>query len=153
MKRIIAAALILALCILLCSCGQEAQPLSRVFADMKDQVGLSDLVEFHDASGLDRFYGISAEDVAEFAGGINNTGVIQEEIVLIRATDADAAARIAEKLTNRLNSKLNETKNYNPEQYAIIEKCGVETNGNYVSLIISENADKLKPIYHSGIGA
>lgn len=75
-----------------------------------------------------------------------------EEIVLILASDKDAAGRIAEALNNRLTSKLNETKNYNPEQYAIVENATVDTDNNYVSLIISENCGKMKADYKKAIG-
>lgn len=153
MKRIISViALIAMLAVLLCACGEQAQPLSDIFSTIKTEYEISDLVEFDDISTLERFYGIGADDVAEFAGGVNNSGVNQEEIVLIKAKDADAAENISEKLNNRLQSKLNETKDYNPEQYAIIEKCTVDTDGLYVSMIISENAEGIKKLYTQGIG-
>ena len=72
--------------------------------------------------------------------------------MLIKATDTDAAGRINEKLVNRMNAKLNETKSYNPEQYAIIEKCSVDTDGVYVSMILSANAEAIKALYKTGIG-
>ena len=143
---------VLLICALISACGESAEPLGDVFAEIKNEVGLSEMIEFGSVSDLNRFYGIAAEDVSEFAGGINNSGVDQEEIVLVKASDADAASRIETALTNRYNSKLNETKNYNPEQYAIIEKCSVETDDLYVSLIISENASAVKDIYKKAIG-
>lgn len=153
MKKIVGIiALIAVLAVLLCACGEQAQPLSDVFGTIKTEYKITDMVEFEDVAALERFYGIGADDVAEFAGGVNNSGVNQEEIVLIKAKDTDAAEAISEKLNNRLQSKLNETKNYNPEQYAIIEKCTVDTDGLYVSMIISENAEGIKKIYAEGIG-
>ncbi|MBQ3265775.1 MAG: DUF4358 domain-containing protein [Ruminococcus sp.] len=153
MKKIIcAAALIALLAVMLCACGQSAKPLSDIFSEIKTTYSVTDLVEFSEVSDLNRFYGIAAEDVKEFAGGINNSGVKQEEIVMVLASDADAAERIATALTNRLNSKLNETKNYNPEQYAIVEKATVDTDNNYVSLFISENCDAMKTDYKNAIG-
>lgn len=154
-KLLILTAAVLALCVLLCACSENsnaAKPLSDVFTQIKSEVTLSDMVEFSDVAELDRFYGIAAEDVDQFAGGINNSGVNQEEIVLIKATGADAAERIRTALSNRYQSKLNETKSYNPEQYAIIEGCSVDADGNYISMILSENAAAIKAIYHAGIG-
>lgn len=155
MKKILALIIAAALtAVLLCACGDssDARPLSEIFVSIKADTGVSELVEFDEVEDLDRFYGVAAEDVAEFAGGVNNSGVNQEEIVLIKAADSDAAQRVSAALTNRLNAKLNETKSYNPEQYAVVEQCAVEVNDLYVSLIISENAAQMTEIYHQGIG-
>ena len=153
MKKVFALlSFVLMVSLIFCSCGEAAKPLSDVFASIKEQAGVSELVEFADVSDLDRFYGIAAEDVADFAGGINNSGVDQEEIVLVKAVDSKAVERIVEVLGNRLNAKLNETKNYNPEQYAIIEKCYVESDNLYVSLIISADAQQIREIFKSAVG-
>ena len=153
MKKTVAfLSVLLALALVLCACGEAAKPLSEVFGSIKEQVRVSELVEFSDAADLDRFYGIAAEDIADFAGGINNSGVDQEEIVLVKASNNDAADRVKTALENRLNAKMNETRSYNPEQYAIVEKCSVETDGLYVSLIISENARQMREIFKTGIG-
>ena len=160
MKKIISiVALITALAVMLCACGQAAKPLSDIFNEIKTTYNVTDLVEFGDVSDLNRFYGIAAEDVKDPMGGvviggaINYSGVDMEEIVMVLATDNDAALRISEALNNRLQSKLNETKNYNPEQYVIVEKATVDTDNNYVSLFISENCDAMKADYIAAIGA
>lgn len=153
MKKIISVIALIAVCaVLFCACGSAAKPLSDIFSEMKTTYNITDLVEFSDVADLNRFYGIKAEDVKEFAGGINNSGVNMEEIVMILATDDDAAQRIATSLNNRRDSKLNETKNYNPEQYKIVEKSSVDTDGKYVSLFISENSDAMKADFKKGIG-
>ena len=154
MKRFIGIIALITVCaVLFCACGSSAKPLSEIFSEIKTTYNVTDLVEFSDASDLNRFYGIKAEDVKEFAGGINNSGVNMEEIVMILASDDDAAERVAASLNNRRDSKLNETKSYNPEQYVIVEKSSVDTDGKYVSLFISENSDAMKADYKKGIGA
>ena len=65
----------------------QEKSLTDVFSEIKSQMNVSEMVEFQDVSSLDRYYGITAEQVSEFAGGINNSGVEQEEIVLIKASD------------------------------------------------------------------
>ena len=108
--------------------------------------------EFTNAASLDRYYGIAEADIQEFAGGINNSGVEQEEIVLVKAADSGKAETIKAALENRLNAKLNENVNYNPEQAEMIKKCKVEQNELYVSMIVSENAEKITEIYKSETG-
>ena len=152
MKKLICViAVVTLLAVSLCACGQAAKPLSEIFEKMKTDYNITEMLEFKSADDLSR-YGIKAEDVEESAGGVNKSGVNQEEIVLVKATDADAAKRVEASLKKRLESKLNETKNYNPEQYAILEKCSVDVDNNYVSLIASENADAMKADYKKAIG-
>ena len=151
-KLIVFVALVTVLAVMLCACGGSAKPLGDIFNEMKTKYNITDMVEFSDVADLNRFYGIAAEDVKDFAGGINNSGVNQEEIVMVLAADASAAERISTALNNRYDSKLNETKNYNPEQYAILEKCSVDIDNNYVSMFLSKDADAMKADYKKAIG-
>nr|WP_316620590.1 hypothetical protein [uncultured Ruminococcus sp.] len=75
MKKLIAAVCgVLAATILLCACSQsKVKPLAQVFDSIKEQVTLSELNEFQFVSALDRYYGITSDEVVEFAGGINNS--------------------------------------------------------------------------------
>lgn len=152
MKKLLSVvAVITLIAVMLSACGSAAKPLSEIFETLKKDYNITDMVEFKSVDDLSR-YGIKAEDVKEFAGGVNKSGVNQEEIIMVLATDGDAAERIEKSLNNRLESKKNETKNYNPEQYAIMEDCTVDTDNNYVSLFISENADAMKADYKKAIG-
>ena len=169
MKKIFAAlfAAVIALCF--CSCGGtsessaqpsqgsaeaavSAKPLKEIFEDVKTQVGIENLTELSNVRTLDRYYGITEDKVSEFAGGNNSSGVSQEEIVLIKAVDDNAAAAVEASLNDRYNSKLEQSRNYNPEQAAVIEKCKVQRDGLYVSMIVSENADRITDIYRTEAG-
>lgn len=154
MKKLICmTAIIAVLAIVLCACGQAAKPLSEVFAQLKTDYNITDMMEFDSVDDFSR-YGIAADDIKEYAGGINKSGVDQEEIIMIQATDADAAARVQISLTKRLEAKKNETKNYNPEQYAIVEDCSVNVDKTtYVSMFVSKNAEAMKADYKKAIGA
>ena len=61
--------------------------------------------------------------------------------------DSNAAQRVKEQLDKRMESKLAQNKDYLPEQYAIIQKCSVEQDGNYVSMIVGKEHQKLTEIY------
>ena len=153
-KRILAFVCALALIAALCACGaKEAKPLADIFSDIKAQVTFADNIEFNDVSKLDRYYGISADQVSEFAGCVSNSGTDQEEVILIKAADDAAAEMIQGILEEKYQAKLNENKNYNPEQAAMIEQCSVERSGLYVSMIISPNAAAITKIYQEAIGA
>lgn len=149
---VFAVSVMMALVLTACSVESDKMALSDVYNDIKTQVNLSEMNQLESAESLDRYYGISAESVDDFAGGINNSGVEQEEIVLIKAKDKASAEVIKTALDNRYNAKLNENKNYNPQQAEMIEKCKVEQNGLYVSMIVSENAEKITEIFKTDLG-
>ncbi len=152
MKKVIAL-LCLLLCagaaITACSAGKDTKAdnsLKEIYREIKAEVSLPDMVELDSADKLDRTYGITSGMVDGFAGGIDSSGVTMTEIVLIKAKDEDSAEQVAQKLNNRLQSKLDQNRTYNPEQAAIIEKCEVQTKGLYVTLIISGEAEKITEI-------
>lgn len=152
MKRIISAIVLIGvLAALLCACGKEAKPLKDIYNEIIDKYQVEEMLEISEKD-LKKHYGIDAADLKEFACGVNKTGVSQEEIIMIQANDADKAEQIAEKLNDHRTSKMNQQKNYNAEQYAIIEKSEVKTDGNYVSLFISENAAGMREDYEKAIG-
>lgn len=136
-----------------CSCSKPvAKPLNEVYADIKAQVGFDNITELDSIRLMERYYGITEEMAEEFVGCISASGVNQEEIVLVKAPDEVKANAVKACLENRYQAKLNQTKNYEPEQAAMIENCSVEQDGLYVSMILSENADAITKIYRSGIG-
>ena len=121
--------------------------LTDIYSEIKSEVTLPEMLEFTDVDRLDRNYGITEDMVDEFAGGINSSGTAINEIVLIKAKDADSAAEIEKKLNNRLESLLKQSRNYRPEEAEELEKCKVEKNDMYVSMIVSTEAEKITEIY------
>lgn len=167
MKKIICAILaaLLALTLALAACAEavpeteactEAVPETEAPAEGTLEAILAsfELSEEMMALGeedLSDIYGIEAEDMVQFAAAVNSTGIKADEIVLVEAVDADAAARVQEALDNRYQAKLNELENYLPEEYAVVKACSVAVEGNYVSMIVAPNADDLVKLYSEGI--
>ena len=50
-----------------------------------------------------------------------------------------------------VDEKKNEMENYIPEQFAIVEESKVQTKGNYVWLVISENAKTITDIIENNL--
>jgi len=96
-------------------------------------------------------YGIDAADVKQFAAYVDSTGIKGDEIIFLEGKDADAAKRIKEKLDARYQQKETEMKDYLPEEYAVLKKCGVNQNGNYVSMIVSPQYEELNKIYDAAV--
>lgn len=133
--------------------SSESSVLQAALEKVKSDVELpSDMADF-DARRLKRVFGISEEQVDDFSGAICTDGLRQDEFIYIRAKDESKVQEIADKLQNDWQSKYNVIKNYDPDQVKIIESAKVETDGLYVSLVISEKAEQIKQIYNDAIKA
>lgn len=131
----------------------ESSVLQAALEKVKSDVELpSDMADF-DERRLKRVFGISEEQVDDFSGAICTDGLKQDEFIYIKAKDESTVQEIADKLQNDWQSKYNVIKNYDPDQVKIIESAKVETNGLYVSLVISEKAEQIKQIYNDAIKA
>lgn len=154
MKKTIGMIIAAALMVLVfagCSKGTAASAdLPKVMAEMQQQVKFTDTIAIS-KDDLKANYGIEAADVKQFAGIADTTGTKADEIVMIEGKDADAAKRIKGALDTRYQTKINENITYLPAQYAIIKKCSVRQTGNYVSMIVSPEADKLVKIYDENV--
>ncbi len=148
MKRIAAALLALSL-LLLAGCGGAAKSadLNAVKDALAGQFDLTGMMALSEDDLLD-MYGIKAEDAKQYVALVARTSTSADEILLFEAKDADAASRIRQKVDGRYQAKLNEAKDYLPDEYAKISACKAETSGNYVSLIVSSEAEAMAKLYH-----
>ena len=99
---------------------------------------------FPDDATLLNFLGIHAEDCVQYKVAICAEGLRADEVWLIEAKD-DAALKSLDDLAQaRIQSKLDETESYAPDQYLIVQKAEVLTNGRYLALFISPDVENLK---------
>ena len=75
----------------------------------------------------------------------------RDEIVLIEAADSAAAGRVKTALEARLEIKKNEMRDYLPDEYAVIAKCGVRQDGTLVAMIVSPDEKEISGAYQEGI--
>ena len=150
MKRVAAALLALGLVLLLAGCGGAAKSadLSAVKEALAAQYDLTGLMELSEDDLLD-MYGIQSGDLAQRVALVARTSTSADEILLFEAKDADAAARVKQKAEARYQAKLNEAKDYLPDEYAKISACKVEASGNYVALIVSSDAEAMMKAYRA----
>lgn len=105
-----------------------------------------------DTAALTNVYGIAAEDVANSASfTASSGGAFPQEVVMVQAKDATAAANVQSKLTNRLSEIAKQASSYDPDSQALAEKCTVVTNGVYVALFFSTNYDKMVSDFNSAV--
>ena len=125
----------------------DVSELKAIFEKVKQEVDLpEDMADFTDKR-MERVFDLTDAQMADYAGGVCTNGVSQDQIIYIKAKDEASVKEIEEKLKANWESKYTVTKNYNPEQAELFEKSNVETDGLYVNLVISADADKIKSIF------
>lgn len=153
MKRAVSLFCIVSMIIcLFCSCTTKEADLSVVLDKINSSCNLSGLTQIADANDLNSYYGIEPDDVKQFAAEIDeNSSDAPVEIVMVEAKDSTAAQNVSTKLTNRYNSIYNMYASYSKDQLAVVEKCQVTTDGNFVTLIVSDKAQSMLDIFYSYI--
>lgn len=125
--------------------------LSSIYEEISSNFELPDMIPLNDKL-LNRYYGLTPDVCTDYAGGVDSSGVGQDEIALFKAADEEKAAAIQEALQTRYDSKLSQQENYNADEAEKIRNCKVETNGLYVTLIISNDAESITELVFNSIG-
>lgn len=157
MKKLFA--LLLAAAFVLAGCGSEGQGSAKppVNVDVDElytsleQVGLPAMVEVG-AEMRSSLFGIEEKDVKLGRVAVSDDGLRADEIWLIEAVDAEAAARIKTLAQNRQKQKDDESVTYSPEQNAIVKKAYLAVEGSYVFFITSPNVEEMKAVVAEAIG-
>jgi len=154
MKKILSLGLMLIMALSLAACSATAKPtataapvvLSDIYTEMTQKAKLPAMQAVTGSMILD-YYGIAAADIKQSTVYISQSSILADEIAMFEAVDSDAAARIKQKLDARHDSKAEEANNYSPEQYAVIMKCPVVQNGNFVSLLVASDNVTVDNVY------
>ncbi|WP_164919043.1 MULTISPECIES: DUF4358 domain-containing protein [Acutalibacteraceae] len=154
MKRILLFLLTIAAALFLWTGCAKAPPkeanLAKVMDSMKQKITNTEMMDLS-SKDLKPNLGVDAKDVKQFAAYVDSTGTKGDEILLFEGTDDGAADRIEEKLNDRYRQKETEMKDYLPEEYAMLQKCKVERDGNFAAMIVSPQYEELEQIYHSAL--
>ena len=167
MKRIIAFALAAMMSVaVLAGCGGSSDSksesgstasqassadLNTVLDKINSENSLS-LDKIDDVKKLKRYYSIEEADVKQFAGETDKSDPNAPiEVVLVEGIDADAAGRIESALNTRYSSVLNTYTSYSPDKVDMVKACKVTKDGNFVSLIIAENAPAMVKTFQDSI--
>ena len=145
MKKILSLILLAAMLLTLTACGGKEESKSVDLNALYESYGAYMPEMFvPDEDTLMNFLGIDTADCKQYVVMICADGMRTDEVWLIEAKDADALARLTELAENRLASKADETVSYAPDQYLVVEKAQLLTNGNYLALLVSPEVDAMK---------
>ncbi len=98
-----------------------------------------------DAQYLSNYYGIDTADLEEYVFAQSDTPESSAEtIIILKAKDTSKFDAYRESFENYKKQKSQELTNYNlPDQAKLVDRSQIVENGNYLYLIISQNADEI----------
>ena len=99
-----------------------------------------------DEDFISNYYGIDTKTLSEYVFSMS-----EDAIIIMKAEQSEDLEGLSSCLQTVVDEKKNEMENYIPEQFAIVEKSKVQTKGNYVWLVISENAKSITDIIENSL--
>ncbi|MEF2837624.1 MAG: DUF4358 domain-containing protein [Oscillospiraceae bacterium] len=146
MKKVISLILAMALVLSLAACGGKKEEAVSLDIDALFESYTQYMPDmfYPDEATMLNFLGINVEDCAKYKVAICAEGMRSDEIWLIEAKDKAALETLRQLAETRIQSKLEETVSYAPDQYVVVEKAQLLTNGLYLALIISPDVDAMK---------
>ena len=130
--------------------GSKSADLNGTLDKINSSYSLQ-LKKLESKDDLQKYYSIKPESVKQFAAEIDSNNNAPVEIILVEATDADAASEIEKALAARYNSIVSQYASYTPEKLDSVKKCKVTKDGNFVSLIVADNAEEILQKYQESI--
>ena len=95
---------------------------------------------------IENYYNIDPALLEEYVFSMSEEATSAETVVIMKLKDKADADTISAALQLVIEEKSGEMENYLPGQYDIVKKSAVKTEGSYVYLVISEQADAIEKI-------
>lgn len=146
MKKVLTLILMLSLVLSMAACGGKAEEAASLDVNALYESYSQHMPDmfFPDEDTMMNFLGISVEDCVQYKVAICAEGMRADEVWLIEAKDEAALETLRQLAQTRIEAKLDETVSYAPDQYVVVEKAELLTNGRYLALLISPEVDALK---------
>ncbi|WP_242960833.1 DUF4358 domain-containing protein [Clostridium peptidivorans] len=132
-----------------CSSKKAAKSPSvdEIVAKVKGATDISQMPEV-DAEKLKMLYDIDAADLEGFKVYIAPSNIKADELAIIKVKDEKKVAEIKDKVAKRVENQGASFKDYLPEEYSLIQNHVLKTQGNYVFLAISKDAEKMETAFN-----
>lgn len=112
---------------------------------------LPSMVSFDD-SYISNYYGIDASQLDGYVFAAAEDVTQADTVVILKAKDAASVSTLSSQLATVKQQKEAELQDYNPTAYQVAAAGFVKTSGNYVYLIMSENASQIDQVISANVG-
>ena len=126
-----------------------AASLNDIYSQIEQQVSLNSPMTVPE-DFIANYFGIDVSAAEDYLFVMSEMATSAETIVIVKAGGADKQA-LADSLQTVINQKAAEMENYLPDQYDIVSRSTVHQTGDYVWMVISENAGAIESIIEAGL--
>ena len=112
---------------------------------------LPSMVSFDD-SYISNYYGIDASQLDGYVFAAAEDVTQADTAVILKAKDASSVSMLSSQLATVKQQKEAELQDYNPTAYQVAAAGYVKTSGNYVYLIMSNNASAIDQVISANVG-
>lgn len=91
-------------------------------------------------------YGIDFSSIEDYIFVMSEMSTSVETVAIFKSGDEASRESVSAALQMFADGKRAEMENYLPEQFDIVDRSSVKTSGDYVYLVISENAEAIEEI-------
>ncbi|MDO4296737.1 MAG: DUF4358 domain-containing protein [bacterium] len=132
--------------------ASEGKTVSQIYADVESQVALQSMVQMPD-DFITNYYGVDMASLDSYVFAMSEDATSAETVIVMKMKESekDKVEGLTTALQMVIDEKKAEMQNYLPEQYEIVNKSEVKVSGDYVYLVISENADQITDIIENDI--
>ncbi len=154
LKKIVASLGLMTAMLLTACGGEENKEASASVADMVTGISqcgatFEELTAGEaDDAVTEYHYSVESEWYSEYAS-LAATAASADEIVIFKASSDENADNLENALNAYLEKRKADFEQYAPAEFEKLQKCEVNTNGNYVCLIVSSEADKAEEKFDS----
>lgn len=143
--------LILISAVLMAGCSKsqdnaKSPAVKDINEKIKETVDISNMRE-GDENKLSKLYKINLDDVEEFVLYTAPSNMKSDEIAILKVKDSKNVDSIKEKISQRAAAQAESFKDYAPEEYYLIQKNILKSQGNYILFVVSENVDKIQEVF------
>lgn len=124
--------------------------VNDIYSEIEGAVSLYSPVIMPD-SFISNYYGIDVSALDEYVFAMSEEATSAETIVIMKVKSEDSLDAVKTALQTVIDEKKAEMENYLPEQFEIVKNSSVQVKGNYVYLVISEQAGTISEMIEAGI--
>ncbi|WMJ84559.1 DUF4358 domain-containing protein [Oscillospiraceae bacterium LTW-04] len=154
MKKIIAAALCcIMLSIMFAGCGASKKELDMdsLSTDVLSKGSFNDELILLSDKVVGDYYDLSFEGLDEYRVYVSSSSATASEFALFKCS-SDAALKSAKAAVEaRISDQISNYENYRPDEKFRLENALIETNGNYLLLVVSDNNDTIQKLFNEAL--
>ncbi len=149
-KYIFIAALVVFVVLMFVFNTGSSKPFEEVESSIESQIDTSSLVKANDQT-FKQDYGLNAADYEGVMLYVSSNYLEAQEILLVEVKNDDQLLEVEEAIDKRIENRRNDFEGYIPEQVLLLDDAIVTIRGNYIFLVISEDAEAYQQAFVQGL--